>query len=326
MYDYQMFKTVLVKGFDKDEVIAYIQKQEDEHNQAVTDLEKEIKNRDKMIAELKGRIIQKDEQREHLENEIETKYKKYIDNYDKIGSLIYESQIKGDKIVTDAKAQADKIISDARSKSEQMLSQASAEARNRVDSVQDEVDAKLADGKRKYLAVQDEMNEIVELINQAQRKFMQSYKEVHEIIQNMPTSMRDIDVNAEPGDSDADQEEMDEEDPAESFETGELNFSTEKLGLDDEDEESAADSEALQEEDPGEDPEENPEEGTEEVSEANPDTDSEDTLEDEDNLILDGVNSGDFQFSDESETDSEEINIGEEVRRAIDGEKAEKNG
>ena len=28
MVDYQMFKTTLVKGFDKDEVIAYIQKME----------------------------------------------------------------------------------------------------------------------------------------------------------------------------------------------------------------------------------------------------------------------------------------------------------
>lgn len=49
-------------------------------------------------------------------------------------------------------------------------------------AVQAEVDAKLADGKRKYIAVQDEMNEIVELINQAQIRFMASYKEVHKIV------------------------------------------------------------------------------------------------------------------------------------------------
>ena len=242
MYDYQMFKTVLVKGFDKDEVIAYVQKQEDEHAKQAADLEKETKNRDKMIAELKSRIIQKDEQRERLENEIETRYKKYIDNYDKIGALVYDSQVKGDKIVSDARTEAAKILYDAKTRSDRMLSDASSEAKNRVDSVQDEVDAKLADGKKKYLAVQDELNEVVELINQVQRKFMQSYKEVHEIIQSMPASMRDIDVSEEDEENEdtAEESDLDDFDEAgEGFETGELHFTTADLGLDDEDDEAA---------------------------------------------------------------------------------------
>ena len=36
------------------------------------------------------------------------------------------------------------------------------------------------------------MNGIVELINQAQKRFMSSYKEVHQIINSMPTSLNDI--------------------------------------------------------------------------------------------------------------------------------------
>ena len=36
------------------------------------------------------------------------------------------------------------------------------------------------------------MNEIVQLINQAQKRFMASYKEVHQIISTMPTSLNDI--------------------------------------------------------------------------------------------------------------------------------------
>ena len=151
MYDYQMFKGSF-KGFDKEEVLTYVQKQEEDYNKQISDLEKEIKNRDKMILELKARIAQKDEQRALLEDEIEKKYKKYIDNYDKIGALVYESQVKGDKMIADAKVQADKILADA-----------NAEARTKVDSVQSEVDAKLADGKQKYLAVQDVMDKAGEI-------------------------------------------------------------------------------------------------------------------------------------------------------------------
>ena len=51
----------------------------------------------------------------------------------------------------------------------------------------------IAEGKKKYLAVQDEMNGIVELINRAQRRFMSSYKEVHNIIQHIPDSLNDVD-------------------------------------------------------------------------------------------------------------------------------------
>ena len=42
------------------------------------------------------------------------------------------------------------------------------------------------------MAVQNELNEIVELINQAQKRFMASYKEVHNIINAMPESLSDM--------------------------------------------------------------------------------------------------------------------------------------
>ncbi|MCA5964067.1 hypothetical protein LC724_32120 [Blautia sp. RD014234] len=41
------------------------------------------------------------------------------------------------------------------------------------------------------------MNEIVQLINQAQKRFMASYKEVHQIISTMPTSLNDIEEEPE---------------------------------------------------------------------------------------------------------------------------------
>ena len=66
-----------------------------------------------------------------------------------------------------------------------------------MEAVQSEIDDKLREGKKKYIAVQDEMNEIVQLINQAQKRFMASYKEVHQIISTMPTSLNDIEEEPE---------------------------------------------------------------------------------------------------------------------------------
>ena len=185
MDEYGMFKQAL-RGFDKDEVLAYIKQKEDEHGKQIISMERDIRKRDKVISELKSRIVLKDEQVERLEQEIRDKYQKYIDNYNQIGELVYESKVKGNRIIEEAQEEADRI-----------LAEADSEARKRIGSVQGEIVAKLKDGKTKYLEVQDEMNEIVDLFNQMQRKFMQSYKEVHEIIQNMPASLDDIDLEGE---------------------------------------------------------------------------------------------------------------------------------
>ena len=83
------------------------------------------------------------------------------------------------------------------------------EAQKCLDAVQSEVDEKLAEGKRKYIAVQEEMNEIVQLINEAQKRFMSSYKEVHKIISTMPESMKELEDEE---DKSAETDSLDESD------------------------------------------------------------------------------------------------------------------
>ena len=190
MEDYMSFKQAL-RGFDKDEVLDYIRKQEEEANVRIASLEKDIRKRDKIISELKNRIVLKDEQVDRMEKDIREKYQKYIENYRQIGDLVYESKVKAERIVEEAHIEADRILANA-----------DAEARRRIASVQNEISQRLTDGKQKYLAVQDEMNEIVDLFNQMQKKFMQSYKEVHEIIQSMPASLSDIRTDTGDGEDD----------------------------------------------------------------------------------------------------------------------------
>ena len=192
MEDYMSFKQAL-RGFDKDEVLEYIRKQEEEANVRIAALERDIRKRDKIISELKNRIVLKDEQVDRMEKDIREKYSKYIENYRQIGDLVYESKVKADRIVEEAHIEADRILANA-----------DAEAKRRVSSVQNEISQRLADGKQKYLAVQDEMNEIVDLFNQMQRKFMQSYKEVHELIQSMPVTLGDIGLITENDDEEED--------------------------------------------------------------------------------------------------------------------------
>ena len=171
MTEFEMLKTSLMGGYDKEEVQELIQRM-----------------RDEKIAELQKRIELKDAYQVRMEENIKEKYQKYIDNYESIGKLVFDAQLKADSMEKETKEKCD-----------QMIAEAEEEAKRRVESVQSEIDDKLVEGKKKYLAVQEEMNGIVELINQAQRRFMSSYKEVHQIISSMPTSLRDIGDDMELG-------------------------------------------------------------------------------------------------------------------------------
>ena len=182
----EMFKTTLMGGFDKDEVMERIQKMKDEAAEQQLKWKKQIEEKEDRITELQKRLELREAHQARLESEIQEKYQKYIDNYESIGRLVFEAQVK-----------ADAMIKEAQEKCDAMIAEAEEEARQRVESVQSEIDDKLLEGKKKYVAVQEEMNEIVQLINQAQRRFMASYKEVHQIISTMPSSLNDIEEEGE---------------------------------------------------------------------------------------------------------------------------------
>lgn len=181
MSETEMFKTTLMGGYDKDDVQMQVQALKEEAYAEKSRLLKEIKEKDSKISELLQRLDAKEQQIEQYKKDISEKYQQYIDNYESIGRLVYESQVR-----------ADNMIKEAEKKRDELLAEATVEAERRVLSVQTEIDEKLAEGKKKYIAVQDEMNDIVELINQAQQRFMSSYKEVHRIISSMPESMQEL--------------------------------------------------------------------------------------------------------------------------------------
>ena len=194
--DDQMFRTVM-RGFDKEEVFAYIKQIEADANQKVAQARADVIEKDKQIAELKQRIQSKDARYERLENEVEVKYRTYIDNYEKIGSLVYESQVKGDKIIAEAQKEAARLTAESRSQYDRTMAEADLAARTRLDAVQGEIDARVTEGKKQYAKVQEDMNEIVDLINEVQKRFMRAYKEIHEVIQRMPASFDDIETDLE---------------------------------------------------------------------------------------------------------------------------------
>lgn len=213
------FKTTFMGGFDKEDVLEQFRKQKERAAEEKNRLQEELKDKEKQIQELEARLEEKEQEVRKLETDIKEKYQSYIDNYETIGKLIYDTEIRSQKLIGDAEGKAQKIADDAEQKSQEIIDSAQNQSQEIVDeavkekelildkareaahecleAVQTRVDEKLAEGKKKYMAVQEELNDIVELLNQVQRRLMQSYKAVHTIINSTPESLQDLSEESE---------------------------------------------------------------------------------------------------------------------------------
>lgn len=181
-----MFKTTLVGGYDKEEVMARIQSIKDDAYAEQKRLQKELKEKEKHIEDLEKRLKEKEDKVESLEREIGEKYQKYVDNYNNIGKLVFDAQIKADLIIAEAKEKGDQMIALSKEQKKMIELKTKEESERVLRGVELEVDAKLAEGKRRYKEIQEELNDIVKIINLAQNKFMSSYKEIHHIMNHLP--------------------------------------------------------------------------------------------------------------------------------------------
>ncbi len=189
MADYNVeFKTTIMGGYDKEDVQNQFkalkenaQYEKDELSGEIDKLKKNIEEKDALIEEKDALIEKKDTiineknaEIEKLNKDIDEKYRGYIDNYDTIGKIVYEMRIKSDQTLADANEQKEKILSEADSTAKEKLAKA-----------QSDVDKIMAEGRRNYEALQDEINDLIALVNQVQQKFMRSFKAIHEISDTM---------------------------------------------------------------------------------------------------------------------------------------------
>lgn len=191
MSEHDMFRTTLMGGYDKEDVLEQYRKIKDATTAEKNLLQQEIKDKDKRIKALIEQLEEKDVQRDKLKKEIADKYQKYIDHYESISKLLVDSQIK-----------ADGIVAEAQEKSKEILRNADEEVKHKIDAAQREIDEKTEAGKRKYIILQEELNSMVELFQQLQRRFTDSYEAVQQIIGTIPDTpskfAKDmIDVNVE---------------------------------------------------------------------------------------------------------------------------------
>lgn len=179
MADNELFRTTLVGGYDKDVVERHIQKMKDEAYVNKNRLLQILKQRDQTIQELNEKLDEKDSQLRQKDRDIKEKYQAYIDNYEQIGRLVYESRVRADRMIIDAREESRRIIQEARNL-----------AKRRLDQVQEQIDDKLEEGRVKHQAIQKELDGLLELLKEVRKRCMTSYDNV-EFLVNSYTEQED---------------------------------------------------------------------------------------------------------------------------------------
>lgn len=171
MADNELFKTTLVGGYDKDDVEKHIQKMKDEAYVNKNRLLQILKQREQTIQELTAKLDEKETQLRQKDRDIKEKYQTYIDNYEQIGRLVYESRVRADRMIIDAREESRRIIQEARNL-----------AKQRLDRVQVQIDDKLDEGRMKHQAIQKELEDLMELLKEVRKRCMLSYDNVEKLV------------------------------------------------------------------------------------------------------------------------------------------------
>ena len=101
----EMFRPAKKNGFDREDVLNKVQAIKEaaviEKNAIQEKLDAALKEN----AELKEKSAALQDEVDKLKKDISEKYQSYIDNYDMIGSLIYDAKVQSRNIISDAEAE-----------------------------------------------------------------------------------------------------------------------------------------------------------------------------------------------------------------------------
>ena len=105
----ELFKTTLMGGFDKDDVMTKVQNLKDQAYAAQKKLEAKVEEKEQEIEKLNRKIREREDKMEELEKNIHEKYQSYIDNYDSISGLVFEAQVKAKKLTQETEESCRKL-------------------------------------------------------------------------------------------------------------------------------------------------------------------------------------------------------------------------
>ena len=199
-FDEEMFKTTLMGGFDKEDVLTKFQEAKDEAYKEQKKLEAQVEERDKMISELRQSLKNKETENEQLQKDIKEKYQSYIDDYDSIGKLVYDAKVRSDNMMAETKQQCDQMLRETKEECARMVEEARRKEEEVVavyeakieQQAQQFMERQMTQGRDSYRIIRNEMAQMVQAMNELQKGFLESYKKVRTVKDAMDRSAQKL--------------------------------------------------------------------------------------------------------------------------------------
>lgn len=222
----ELFRTTLMGGFDKDDVLTKFQDLKNKSYAAEKKLEAQLEEKNQEIQALYQKLKDSEAKNSMLEKNIQEKYQSYIDNYDSISQMIFEAQVKAKKLVKDAqdesekmradaasdceklrrdakeacqkqqkdtKEQCDKMVEDARQKGEKLVARYEQQLQAEAEQIQGHMIKELTDTDEKYRRLGEEIMKLSDAMEESKKIFERVFGTSVSIRSELKDSMKRVD-------------------------------------------------------------------------------------------------------------------------------------
>ena len=190
IFNDDQFKSAKKGGYDREDVDQQFFEIKEAAAEEQNRLNEQLEIKDSQLAELRRIINSQQAEINSLKQNIAEKYQSYIDNYDTIGRIIYDSNIQAKKIIEDANREHDSIIAQANEKAAQITEEARLNATSNALREKQNLEAQIERSKKDYSIISDKVAQLLKKLDDMQLEFNATVKSINTIADSEDFSTR----------------------------------------------------------------------------------------------------------------------------------------
>lgn len=181
IFNEDQFKSARKGGYDKEDVDQQFFEIKEAAAEEKSRLNEQLEMKDSQLEELRKLVKKQQSEIDSMKQDIAEKYQSYIDNYDTIGRIIYDSNVQAKKIVDEANLEHDQIISQAQDRAGQIIEEARLNATADALREKQSLEAQIERCKKDYAIISDKISQLLRKVDDMQKEFNSTVRSINTI-------------------------------------------------------------------------------------------------------------------------------------------------
>lgn len=181
IFNEDQFKSARKGGYDKEDVDQQFFEIKEAAAEEKNRLSEQLEMKDSQLEELRRIVKKQQTEIDTMKQDIAEKYQSYIDNYDTIGRIIYDSNVQAKKVVDEANQEHDQIIAQAQEKAGQIIEEARLNATADALREKQSLEAQIERCKKDYAIISDKISQLLRKVDDMQKEFNTTVHSINSI-------------------------------------------------------------------------------------------------------------------------------------------------